>query len=165
MDPLVGRYRLQIEARSRFGSTCSSVPESAAHRTYTADVVDVGGRYAVRLYDATFLTDSTTIGYGCADPRLPETRPSACHQFLMTGNASSTLSLTLEAEDEWRGSEIWEATPEGFLLQINGRAIGRASEGRIEASGSGALWLGDGLPASKSRVCQTDDLRLTFTPR
>jgi hypothetical protein len=163
-DPLVGRYQLEIEAGSRSGLRCESVPDYATRRTYTADINDLGDHYAVRLYDAAFLTNSSGVSYGCGDPPQPQFGNVACHQFILTGDAKA-LAVTAQAQDEWRDSEIWEALPDGFLLAITGRATGLARDGRIEATGTGSLWYGNGLPASSYYGCQVDALRFTLTPR
>ena len=31
------------------------------------------------------------------------------------------VSVTMTPEDEWRGSEIWEVLPDGYLLAIQGQ--------------------------------------------
>ncbi len=113
-DPIVGRYTLEIVAGSGSGQRCGAVPDYAKRRTYTADIHDLGGSYAVKLYDATFLRDGPRIGYGCSDRRLPP--GGVCHQFLMTREGNVTVSVTMTPEDEWRGSEIWEVLPDGYLL-------------------------------------------------
>lgn len=83
----------------------------------------------------------------------------------MTGDDHS-LSVSMDVgEDDGRGTTIWEGLPDGFLLEIGGQATGRLNDGVIEASGSGALWYGNGLPAPTSYACQVDDLRLTFKRR
>lgn len=163
-NALTGRYRLAIDAGARSGQRCDLVPAYTHHREYTADIENLGGHYAVKLFDATFLADSARVGYGCRDPRLPEAGLAACHQFLLTGDAGA-LTLTAEAQDEWRGTEIWEGLPDGFVLQIIGRAAGAVRDGRIEATGAGYLWYGNGLPASTSYSCQSEALRFTFSPR
>ena len=161
-DPLVGRYQLEIEAGS--GLRCGSIPDYAKRRTYTADINNLGDHYAVRLYDAAFLTNSSGVSYGCGDAPQPHFGSAACHQFILTGDAKA-LAVTAQAQDEWRDSEIWEALPDGFLLAITGRATGLARDGRIEATGTGSLWYGNGLPASTDYGCQVDPLRFTLTPR
>jgi hypothetical protein len=162
---LVGRYRLEIDADERVsGFMCESVPSAATRRSYTADIHDLGAHYAVRLYDAAFLADSSQVGYGCGDSRLPQSGRAACHQFLLKGDADA-LSLTAEAEDEWRGTEIWEALPDKFVLALTGRAAGAVRDGRIEAIGAGNIWYGNGLPASIYYGCRVNALRFTFTPR
>lgn len=163
-DPLVGRYQLEIEAGSRSGLGCESMPDYATRRTYTADINDLGDHYAVSLYDAAFLTNSSTVSYGCGDTPQPQFGNMACHQFILTGDAKA-LAVTAQAQDEWRDSEIWEALPDGFLLAITGRATGLARDGRIEATGTGSLWYGNGLPASTFYGCRVDALRFTLTPR
>ena len=163
-NTLVGRYRLEIEAGARSGLRCESVPAYATHREYTADIDDLGDRYAVKLFDAAFLADGSNFGYGCRDPRLPQSGHASCHQFLLTGDANA-LTLTVQAQDEWRGSEIWEGLPDGFVLEIIGRAAGTVRDGRIEATGTGSIWYGNGLPATTSAGCQSDALKFTFSPR
>jgi len=164
-DPLVGRYQLEIEAGSRSGFRCESIPDYATRRTYTADVNDLGDHYAVRLYDAAFLTNSSSVSYGCGDAPQPRFGNGACHQFILTGDAKA-LTVTAQAQTEWRDSEIWEALPDGFLLAITGRATGLARDGRIEAAGTGSLSYGNGPPpASTFYSCQVDALRFTLTPR
>jgi|SoiMethySBSTD1v2_1073268.scaffolds.fasta_scaffold229589_3 hypothetical protein len=163
-DPLVGRYQLEIEAGSRSGQRCEAIPGYATRRTYTADVNDLGDRYAVRLYDAAFLTNSSSVSYGCGDTPQPQFGNVACNQFILTGDTKA-LAVTAQAQDEWRDSEIWEALPDGFLLAITGRATGLARDRRIEATGTGSLWYGNGLPASTAYACQVDALRFTLTPR
>jgi len=158
-DTLVGRYTLEIDARSRSGQDCELVPESATRRTYTADIHRV-----VKLYDAFFLADAPTKGYGCLGIGFPEVGFEACHQFSLTGDPDS-LAVNMTAPDDWRENEIWEALPDGFVLEVWGRAAGRAQNRRIEAAGTGGLWYGNGLPASTAHACRSDDLRLTFTPR
>lgn len=162
-DPIVGRYTLEIVAGSGSGPRCGAVPDYAKRRTYTADIHDLGGSYAVKLYDATFLKDGPRIGYGCSDRRLPP--GGVCHQFLMMRDGNFTVSVTMTPEDEWRGSEIWEVLPDGYLLAIQGRATRSAGNGRIEASGTGSVWYGNGIPASNSAGCGQGDLHLTFTRR
>jgi len=162
-DPLVGRYQLEIEAGSRSGPNCGSIPDYATRRTYTADIDNLGDQYAVRLYDATFLADSSRVSYGCAVP-APQFGNMACHQFLLSNDAGA-LTVAAQAQDEWRDSEIWEDLRDGFVLEITGRASGRLRDGRIEATGTGSLWYGNGLPASTFYGCQVDALRFTFAPR
>ena len=154
------RNSLEIVAAGS-GPRCEAVPSYARRRTYTADIESLGDRYAVKLYDATFLRDGS-IGYGCQDRRLP--MGGICHQFLMTRTGTSAVSVTMVPEDDWRGSEIWEVLPDGYLLAISGNAIGVAAGDRIEAAGSGDAWYGNGLPATDVAAC-TGDLRLTFTRR
>ena len=85
--------------------------------------------------------------------------------LLMRRDGSSTLSVTMTPEDEWRGSEIWEVLPEdNRLLQLHGQATGTVRDGRIEAAGPGGLWLGNGLPASIFHGCR-GEVQLTFSPR
>ena len=55
----------------------------------------------------------------------------------MMRDGNFTVSVTMTPEDEWRGSEIREVLPDGYLLAIQGRATGSAGKGRIEASGTG----------------------------
>ena len=161
---LVGRYLLEIDAGARSGQSCAFVPAPATRREYTADIEDLGGRYAVKLFDATFLADSSGVSYGCRDPRLPQSGHAACHQFLLTGDADA-LTVTAQSQDEWRGSEIWEGLPDGSLLEITGRADGAVRNGRIEASGTGRLWYGNGLPASTVYACESAAMKFTFSPR
>ena len=163
-DRVVGRYALEIEAGSPSGSRCALMPEYALRRTFTADVHSLGDRYAVKLYDASFLADSARVGYGCRDARLPQDGHAVCHQLLLTGNVDA-LTATMWPEDEWRGSEIWESLPDGFLLAIQGIAAGEASDGRIDLVGTGSFWYGNSLPASTSYSCQANPLRLTFRPQ
>jgi len=158
-DPLVGRYALDIAVAA---SSCESVPAHAQRRTYTADIHDHEDRYAVKLYDAAFLSDGGAVSYGCRDRRLPY--DGACHMFLMRRDGNSTVSVTMSPEDEWRGSEIWELLADGRLLDIWGQATGLVRDGRIEAAGPGGLWWGNGLPASDSHACR-GELQLTFTRR
>jgi hypothetical protein len=162
-DPIVGRYTLEIVAGSDSSPSCAAVPDYAKGRTYTADIHDLGGSYAVKLYDATFLRDGPRIDYGCSDRRLPS--GGICHQFLMLREGNVTVSVTMTSEDDWRGSEIWEVLPDGYLLQIHGRATGSVGRGRIEASGTGGVWYGNGLPASNVAGCSQGDLHLNFTRR
>lgn len=157
-DPLVGRYALDIAVAD---ASCASVPVNAQRRTYTADIHHHEDRYAVKLYDATFLSDGSTVGYGCRDQRLPY--DGVCHMFLMQRAGNSTVSVTMSSEDEWRGSEVWESL-DGRLLQIHGQATGSLRDGRIEAAGDGGLWLGNGLPATEVHGCR-GELQLTFTRR
>lgn len=159
LDPLVGRYELDITVAD---SSCAPVPAHAQRRKYTADIHGHEGRYAVKLYDAAFLSDGNAVRYGCGDGRLPY--DGACHMFLMQRDDHSTVSMTMSAEDEWRGSEIWERLADGRLLSITGDATGFVRDGRIEAAGSGGLWLGNGLPASVVHACR-GDLQLTFSRR
>ena len=162
---LAGRYQLEIDAGDRVdGRLCSSIPETSTRRVYTADIVHIGPHHAVKLYDAKFLSDSSTVGYGCGDVRLPQTGNAACHQFMLDGDANA-LNLSLQPQDDWRGSEIWEGIPDGFVLAITGSASGAMTNGRIEANGSGSLWYGNGLPASTFYACTTRALRFTFTPK
>jgi hypothetical protein len=163
-DPIVGRYTLDVLIGTRSGLRCELVPEHATRRRYTADIHDVGNTYAVTLYDATFLKDAATVSYGCRDRRLPRT--GICNQFLISPESDSTLRVTIEPEDEWRGSEIWEfMVQESRLLQIHGLATGLADDGRIEAAGRGGLWYGNGLPASVYSSCGPGDLHLNFVRR
>ncbi len=142
--------------------TITPPPAHAQRRTYTADIHDHEDGYAVKLYDATFLADGSAVGYGCRDRRLPY--DGACHMFLMRRDGNSTVSVTMSSEDEWRGSEVWEAMADGRLLQITGRATGLVRDGRIEAAGPGSLWLGNGIPATEIHGCR-GELQLTFTRR
>jgi len=160
-DPLVGRYALDIAVAA---SSCESVPAHAQRRTYTADIHDHEDRYAVKLYDATFLSDGGPVGYGCHDRRLPYN--GVCHMFLMRRDGNSTVSVTMSDEDEWRGSEIWELLADGRLLAITGEATGLVRDGRIEAAGPGGLWWGNGIPSTQTESggCR-GELQLTFTRR
>lgn len=164
LNSLVGRYQLEIDAGARSGTGCDRVPESATRRQYTADIADVGARYAVKLYEASFLADSSRVSYGCRDPRLPQSGNAVCHQFLLTREGDD-ITVTAQAEDEWRGSEIWESLSDGFLLAIVGRATGVVRDGRIEATGNGTIWYGNGLPATTYYGCQSAALRFTLSPR
>ena len=161
-DPIVGRYSLDIAVTSGSGFRCDNVPEHARRRTYTADITDRGDHYAVLLYDARFLRDFGGLGFYCTDRRLD--MRGVCHQFVIYGDPSA-LSTSISAEDEGNGSVIWEVLPtEGRLLQISGLAYGSVQNGRIHASGTGAAWYGDGLPASEYGSCR-GDMSLTFTRR
>ena len=162
-DPIVGRYELQIVVSGASGLDCDEVPSSAKRRTYTADIEDLGDSYAVKLYEATFLRDASGVGYGCRDRRLQMN--GICHQFLMTREGGSPLSVTIRPEDEWRGSEIWEVLSDGHVLQIGGQATGVADDERIEAEGIGGVWYGNGIPASDASACSNVELRLDFTRR
>jgi len=162
---LAGRYRLDIDAGDRVdGRLCASIPESAFRRSYTADIAHVGPHHAVKLYDAKFLSDGPSVGYGCRDPRLPQEGNAACHQFMLTGDASA-LTVSLYPLDEWRGSEIWEGMPDGFVMALSGTASGSMSNGQIEANGAGSIWYGNGLPATTFYGCTVRALKFTFTPR
>lgn len=161
-DPIVGRYALEIVVAADSDPFCEAVPPYAKRRTYTADIEDLGDRYAVKLYDASFLRDASSVGFGCRDRRLA--MGGICHQFLMTRDGSSTVSVTIVPEDEWRGSEIWEVLPDGYLLQIHGHATGAVGDERIEVAGSGGVWYGNGIPASNVAACN-GNLHLTFTRR
>ncbi len=158
-DPLVGRYALDIAVAA---SSCESIPAHLQRRTYIADIHDHEDRYAVKLYDASFLSDGSAVSYGCRDRRLPY--DGVCHMFLMRRDGNSTVSVTMSAEDEGRGSEIWELLAYGRLLAIVGQATGLVRDGRIEAAGPGGLWWGNGLPATESYGCR-GELQLTFTRR
>jgi len=155
-DPLVGRYALDIRI---IDSSCESVPADAPRRRYTADIHDYEDRYAVKLYDAAFVSDAN--GW-CRDRRLPH--DGVCHMFLMRHDGNSTVSVTMSAEDESSGSEIWEVLAEDRVLQITGQATGLVRDGRIDAAGPGGLWLGNGVPATKVQACR-GELQLTFTRR
>ena len=157
-DSLVGRYVLDVALSP---SSCE-VPAAGQRRSYTADIHEHDGSYAVKLYDAAFLADGRTLSFGCRDRRLPY--DGACHMFLMRREGGSVVSVTMGAEDEWRGSEVWEALADGYLLQIGAEATGSVRDGRIELAGPGGLWWGNGLPATQSRSCK-GDVRLTFTRR
>jgi hypothetical protein len=137
---LAGRYRLDLNGDERRVQDpgCSAIPASATQRSYTADIVSLGDRHAVRLYDATFLVDRVAglTGFGCRDPRLPQPDYAACHQLLLTGDAGA-LTLTAGSLDEGSGSEIWEGQPDGFVTQMIGSASGAMTGGRIDAVGTG----------------------------
>ena len=163
-DPIVGRYTLEIVAPSSSDVSCAAVPAHARRRIYTADIQPFRDYYAVHLYDATFLRDRPSIGYGCFDTRLE--MGGVCHQFIMKRETNSMLSLVITPEDEWRGSEIWEVLVEDArLLQISGNATGTVNGGRISATGRGSFWYGNGLPASDVSACGPGDIALTFTRR
>jgi hypothetical protein len=163
-NTLVGRYQLEIDAAERSGTTCDRVPSYAHRRQYTADIDEVGNHYAVKLYDATFLADASHVSYGCRDPRLPQSGQAACHQFLLERDTDA-VTMTALPLDEWRGSEIWEDLRDGFVLAITGRATGSIRDGRIDATGTGSLWYGNGLPASQFFSCSSAVLRFTLSPR
>jgi hypothetical protein len=164
-DPLVGRYTLEIDAGARSGERCDLVPDAATRRTFTADVHRLeSGHAVVRLYDAKFLADSPSVGYGCLGLGTPTAGFEPCHQFSLAGDPEA-LVANMTAPDDWRDNEIWEAMPNGYLLQIHGQATGRAVDGRLEMVGTGGLWYGNGLPASTFSGCRSDALRLTFTRR
>jgi hypothetical protein len=164
-NPLPGRYQLEIVADARTsGLQCDAVPDYATRRTYAADIHEVGGHFAVKLYDARFLADGQLMSYGCQDSRLPQSGLAVCHQFLLSGDADA-LNLSLEPLDEWRGSQIVESLPDGFLLSIRGNASGRLADGRIEARGKGTLWYGNGLPATQYYGCDVGEMKFTFTAR
>ncbi len=142
---------------------CERVPAYARQRIFTADIQPFRNYYAVHLYDATFLRDAPRSGYGCTDTRL-ETE-GVCNQFIISRADNSTLSLVITPEDEWRGSEIWEVIQDGRLLAISGNATGVVRNGRIEATGSGTFWYGNGLPATDVSACGPGNIALTFTRR
>jgi hypothetical protein len=148
-DPIVGRYTLEIVAGSGSGPSCGAVPDYAKRRTSTADIHDLGGSYAVKLHDATFLRDGPRIGYGCSDRRLPP--GGVCHQFLMMREGNFTVSVTMTPEDEWRGSEIWEVLSDGYLLQIHGRATGSAATDGLRRQGPEAF--GTASPDAARATC------------
>jgi hypothetical protein len=164
IDPIVGRYTLEIVSRSTSGLRCEGVPPHARRRVYTADINSFRDYYAVSLYEATFLKDGRSIGYGCSDRRLE--MAGVCHQFIMRrGGEDGTVSVEMNPEDEWRGAEIWEVLiEEGRLLQLHGLATGTARSGRIEAVGSGGIWYGTGLPAPDYSAC-SGEMAWTFTRR
>jgi hypothetical protein len=159
-DPLVGRYTLEIVV-ARSGQRCEMVPEHVRRRIYTADIHPFRDYYAVKLYEATFLRDSTRVGYGCVDSRL-ETG-GVCHQFIMKRDGDGAVSVKMTPLDEWRGSEIWEIQ-DGRLIQLHGDGTGSIDAGPIVASGSGGLWYGNGLPATDVSGCNPD-IAWTFTRR
>ena len=161
-DAIVGRYSLDIALTNGSGPRCTTVPEDAKRRTYTADITSRGDYYAVLLYDARFLRDASNLGFGCADRRL--NMGGVCHQFVMYREGASNVSASIVAEDEWRGSEIWEVLPDGRLLQLTGVAYGSFEVGQIRASGKGNAWYGDGLPANEYASCQ-GEINLAFTKR
>jgi hypothetical protein len=159
-DPLVGRYTLEIVV-ARSGQRCEMVPEHVRRRIYTADIHPFRDYYAVKLYEATFLRDSTHVGYGCVDSRL-ETG-GVCHQFIMKRDGDGAVSVNMTPLDEWRGSEIWEIQ-DGRLIALHGDGTGSIDAGLIVASGSGGLWYGNGLPATDVSGCNPD-IAWTFTRR
>ena len=160
-QPIVGRYSLEIASRSTSGLRCQTVPEHAKRRIYTADIDRFRDYYAVRLYDATFLKDGRSVGYGCSDSRLD--MGGVCHQFIMRLDGNETVTIEMAPEDEWRGAEIWEVlSEEGRLLQVHGSATGTARDGRILATGSGGVWYGNGLPASDYAACDQGEMSWTF---
>ena len=161
-QPIVGRYALEIAVQASSGFRCETVPAHLKTRSYVADIDPFRDYYAIKLYGATFLKNSSHIGYGCTDARLE--MGGVCHQFILRPGDGETVSIEMQAEDEWRGSEIWEVlTQEGRLLQLHARATGTARADRIVATGSGGLWYGDGLPASTSAGCGQGPVTLTFT--
>jgi hypothetical protein len=163
-DPLVGRYSLEIASLATGGAVCESVPAHAKRRVYTADIEPFLTYYAVKLYDATFLRDGTSVGYGCRDNRLE--MGGVCHQFMLQRGEGSSVTVVMEPEDEWRGSEIWEVlTTEGYLVQLHGNATGTFGDGRIVATGTGSVWYGNGIPASVSSACTGGDMTWSFTRR
>ena len=159
-DPLVGRYTLAIVV-ARSGLRCEMVPEDVRRRIYTADIHPFRDYYAVKLYDATFLRNSTRVGYGCVDSRLE--MGGVCHQFIMKRDGDGAVSVNMTSLDEWRGSEIWDIQ-DGRLIQLYGDGTGSIDAGAIVASGSGGLWYGNGLPATDFSGCQPD-IAWTFTRR
>ena len=137
------------------------MPEHAKRRIYIADIDPFRDYYAVRLYDASFLKDGRSVGYGCSDRRLD--MGGVCHQFIMRLDGNETVTIEMNPEDEWRGAEIWEVlTQEGQLLAVTGRATGTARDGRILATGSGGVWYGNGLPASEYSACSEGEMSWTF---
>jgi hypothetical protein len=163
-DATVGRYSLDIGLTNGSGPRCTTVPEDAKRRTYTADITSRGDYYAVLLYDARFLRDASNLGFGCADRRLDMN--GVCHQFLMNREGASNVSTSIVSEDEWRGSEIWEVLPDGRLLQLTGVAYGSFEDGQIRASGKGNAWYGRSLPTGDSEygACE-GEITLAFTKR
>jgi len=161
-DPIVGRYRLEITSHSSSGLRCQQVPEHAKRRVYTADIDPFDSYYAVRLYEATFLRDGSRIGFGCSDRRLD--MHGVCHQFILRRDGEETVSIEMVPEDEWRGAELWEVLiHETRLLQLHGHGNGTVRNGRIEATGAGGVWYGNGLPASDYAACGPGDISWTFT--
>ena len=163
-DTVAGRYALEITvtAANSSGFRCDNVPQHARRRTYTADVTNLGDHYAVLLYDARFLRDFGGLGFGCTDRRL--NMNGVCHQFVMYREGASNVSFSINPEDEWRGSEIWEVVEDGRLLALGGIAYGSFENGQIRASGKGHAWYGDGLPANEYGSCH-GDVNLTFARR
>jgi len=160
-DPIVGRYRLEITSRASSGLRCQQVPEHAKRRTYTADIDPFESYYAVRLYEATFLRDGARVGFGCSDRRLD--MRGICHQFILRRDGDEAVSIEMVPEDEWRGAELWEVLiHETRLLQVHGLGNGTFRNGRIEATGAGGVWYGDGLPASDYAACGPGDIGWTF---
>ncbi len=161
-DPLAGRYTVDIAVTADAGVRCESVPEHAKRRTYTADIASRGDHYSVALYDARFLRDSTSLGFGCSDRRLD--MRGVCHQFVIYRDGPSGVAASIVPEDEWRGSEIWEVLPEGRLLAFTGTAHGSIENGQIRAAGNGNAWYGNGLPGSEYGACQ-GNMSVTLTRR
>ena len=159
-DSIAGRYTLEIVV-ARSGQHCEVVPERVRRRIYTADIHPFRDYYAVKLYEATFLRDSTRVGYGCVDSRL-ET-DGVCNQFIMKRDGRGSVSVNMTPLDDWRGSEIWEIH-DGRLIALYGDGTGSIGAGSIVASGRGGVWYGNGLPATDFSGCDPD-IAWTFTHR
>jgi hypothetical protein len=163
-EPIVGRYTLEITSRSSSGLRCQQVPDHAKRRTYTADIDPFEDHYAVRLYDATFLRDGSRLGYGCSDRRLD--MRGVCHQFILRRDGNERVTVEMIPEDEWRGAELWEVLiHETRLLALYGHGAGTIHTGRIEATGVGGAWYGNGLPASDYSACGPGEMVWSFTRR
>ena len=170
MDPIVGRYRLDLEV----GPGCESVPAAAKRRSYAAAIekrtsspgVDsaVGTAYVVTLGEADFLS-----GLICtfAPSRLD------CNQFLATREAGDALRFDLVNEnDDGHGGHIVERLPSGTWIELTGSATGRMQDrdGMITAAGEARIWYCSAaseypFPCASYVGCRSDDLRLSFTRR
>ena len=163
-DPIVGRYTLEISSRSSSGLRCQQIPEHVKRRTYTADIDPFRDYYAVRLYDAWFLKDASRLSYGCWDRRLD--MQGVCHQFILRRGGDEAVSIEMVPEDDWRGAELWEVLIQEIrLVQLHGVGNGTVRNGRIDASGTGGIWYGNGLPASDFSGCEPGEMVWSFTRR
>ena len=169
-DPIVGRYRLDLEV----GPGCESVPAAAKSRSYAAVIekrtssigVDslVGTDYVVTLGEANFLS-----GLICtfAASRL------GCNQFPATREAGDILRFDLVNEnDDGHGGHIVEQLPPGTWIELIGSARGRMQDpdGMITANGDASIWYCSAaseypFPCASFVGCRSDDLRLSFTRR
>jgi hypothetical protein len=69
--------------------------------------------------------------------------------------------------DNFNGNLIYERLPDGKWIEIYGSATGPVRDGRIVSRGSAGVSYWQGYPGEGSSysVCQSDNFRLTFTPR
>jgi hypothetical protein len=133
------------------GDECSTIPDEARHRTYTATV----GNGLVTLTSGLFLQ-----GLICTlDTGL------GCNQFRMTPDGDAvTISV---AGTEWHGGQIVEQISDGTWIEVSAAGTGRIEGSTIRATLDGSIWYcptagAYPFPCAAFRGCKSNNIQMTI---